>query len=531
MHALMNAYRTLREGGALAEAHCRDVLAEDARPFQLASLATRLLARESLAPHEAALVARIVETPGTGAPYLRVVFPGHVLLAGVASDADPARAGVLRGTHAASTLGAGMIHDFVQRFTNDEVPLEVMAIWLMTVCVRGLSEDDTRHLALAMRDSGRTYDYRGLPELGGAKVIRRYPTGALSEKAALILPALLASARDRFPIASPFLVARSLGHTGGTWDKLKAIPGFTFPDPGDASIAALRACGVAMIVTQGDACPADRKMYAFRSTTGTIESHPLLLSSIASKQLAMPADHLLMDVRYGAAAFCETRAAGERLGADIARLLALEGLACSVQLTDTLQPGGSSVGNALEVLEALAVMSPSPPPGWDARALDDQRALVLQFFGLLLSRTFPDASYLSCVELGAERLASGRVLESFLEILAAHGVDESTRAAIVRDPWGVVGPSGEPAAVRAEGAGALKSIDQHRLGFIVNFAFGGGGNEYGCAFDPRAGVLLRKRIGDAVLPGDELCAAYLGARSDVDVQRVVQDLRACFVVA
>lgn len=187
------------------------------------------------------------------------------------------------------------------------------------------------------------------------------------------------------------------------------------------------------------------------------------------------------------------------------------------------------MGNALEVLEALAVLAPAPPPGWDRRALDEQRGLVVRFFALLLSRTFPDASYDDCRALGAERLASGRALASFLELLAAHGVGAATREALLRDPWPVAGPRGDPLPVRAERSGRLRRVDQHRLGFVVNFALGGGGNEYGGAFDPRAGVLLRKRLGDPVAAGEELCTAYLGERTD-RAGLVLADLGGCFDV-
>lgn len=529
-HVLMNAYRTLREGHGLSDVACRELLAQGALPHQLASLCVRLIERDELAPHEADVIAHAVrQAPPIGA-YLAAAWPDRHVPGASTASIDLRLADLLRETHAASTLGVERIAGLVERFTHDRLPLEFMAMWLMTVCTRGLSVDDTRHLALAMRDSGRTYDYRNLPELGGAKVIRRYPTGALSEKAALILPSLLASVRDRFPIVSPFLVARSLGHTGGTWDKLKAIPGFEFPAPGDASVAAMRACGVAMTVTHGDVCPADRKMYAFRSTTGTIECHPLLLSSIGSKQLALPADHLLMDVRYGSGAFCETREAGERLGADLVALLAEEGLACSYDLTDTVQPNGSAVGNALEVLEAIAVMTPGSDAGWDVRALGEQRELVLRFFALLLSRTFPEVGYDGAVALGRSRFADGSVLRAFLDVLAAHGVSEDTRARLAADAAAVVAPQGDPVPVRAQRGGVLRRIDQHQLGFVVNFAFGGGGNEYGVSFDPRAGVLLRKRIGDAVGEGEVLCAAWVGEQGAGVAHRVADDLRACFEV-
>ncbi len=527
MHTLMNCYQSLREGRSLSDADARYLLGAEPQPFQVASLCVQLLSRPAVSHAESALVRALLQRHPSAATYLPILFPSVALPA--APSADPTLAAALAATATDRTLGADRIALIVDRFTRDELPLEFMATWLMTVCARGLSDDDTRILTLKMRDSGRTHDYRGLVALDGAKVIRRYPTGALSEKAALILPSLLASVRDRFPIASPFLVARSLGFTGGTWDKLKAIDGFTFPAPGDDSVRAMRACGVAMAVTHGDVNPADRKMYAFRSTCGTIETNPLLVSSIASKQLALPADHLLMDVRYGDGAFCATRAAGERLGRDLVRLCTDGGTPSSYLLTDTIQPNGSAVGNALEVLEAIAVMAPQHSAGWEPRALDEQRMLVLRFFASLMAEVFPAHDERHYRALGAEQLASGAAFESFLHILEAHGVDASVRDGLRRNPRALVGPRVAPRVVRARHAGTLSAITQRALGFVVNFRLGGGGNEYAGEFDPRPGVLLHKRVGDRVEAGEVLCEVFASEGRALE-EGVLDELAGCFTV-
>jgi thymidine phosphorylase len=533
----MSCYQKLREKKPLTERDCQYLESGEAQPFQLASLCVQLIHRSDLGPGEAGLVRHVLERHGIASGYLRGAFAGNPWIERLAPPRDVSGAveedlvRIVRATGADSALGAAAIQSIVDRFVRDDLPLEIMAIWLMTICQRGLSEEDMRLLTFAMRDSGRTYDYRGLPELGRARVIRRYPTGALSEKVALILPSMLAAVRDAYPIVSPFLVARSLAFTGGTWDKLKAIPGFTFPDPGEDSIRAMRACGVAMSVTHSDINPADRKMYAFRSTTGTVESHPLLMSSIASKQLALPADHLLMDVRHGDGAFCATFAEGDRLGRDLTCLISAAGVPCSYHLTDTVQPNGSAVGNALEVLEALAVMGHGRDDRrWDPRALEEQRQLVLEFFAILMGRTFADRDREAFRRLGADTLASGRVFECFLDVLSAHGVGAETRRHLREAPARVIGPRTEPVAIRSPNDGALRRIDQRQLGYIVNFRMGGGGNEYAGSFDPRPGVILHKRIGDRVAAGEVICSAYFGERSG-DVAALEADLRECFVVS
>jgi len=468
----------------------------------------------------AALVLRRDPTPGELDLFRRLAHDNPdvaAVLSGRAADKLPEASGAPESTTAWSNCFSALQakrpigREPLQRIMDDIVSGRakdtLAAAWLMTICVLGMSRADTQALTEIMASSGQRFDYREAPELAHSRLIRRYPTGALSEKVALILPSLIAAARTCVEVCSPFLVARSLGHTGGTWDKLSAIPGFVFPQPGKDSVRALEACGVAMTVTQGDANPADRKLYQLRSSTGTIESVPLIVSSIASKQLTFPVHRLLLDVRIGDSAFLKDEREGLAVGQEVAALVSAAGIQCTYTLTRTAQPNGMAIGNALEVAEAISVMG-GAHPGWDERALIEQRLLVIDFFSKLLAAEFPSMGAHDWAHFASEQFHTGAVLRSFAEVLRAHKVSDLTITNLLRDPMVTLAVPADPVTVPSAIAGTLTSLDQLRLGEIVNRTLGGGGNDFEGDFDPRAGVVLGVRIGDAIRQGGTLCRVF-----------------------
>jgi thymidine phosphorylase len=346
---------------------------------------------------------------------------------------------------------------------------------------------------------------------------------------ALILPALISSVRNEFPIFSPFLVARSLGFTGGTWDKLKAIPGFTFPDPGPQAIKALKQCGIAMSVTKEKLCPADRKMYQFRSMTGTIESPELIIASIASKQLALPADHLLMDVRYGEGAFLPTYVEAEKLAISLSNFIYEGGVPCSYHLTNSSEPNGMAIGNAYEVLEAIAVMNREFESTWDLRAIKEQKELVITFVEILMSNAFPEEN-IDWKRLANKQFDEGKVFQSFLNILEAHQVSKDVLRKLQTNPKDVLGVKTKQIVIRSRRAGMLKKIDQKKLGGLINFELGGGGNDYAGVFTPHAGLILGKRIGDRINYQDMLCSLFIPIDSDLDLPSTMNKIDSCFIL-
>lgn len=244
------------------------------------------------------------------------------------------------------------IYNFVYGFTNKTISLVDVSFWSMLVCEVGLSNHNTYLLTKSMKNTGNIYNYK--QNFPTYFFTRRYPTGGVSEKLSLLLPTFIMCIADKYNIKSPFTIGRSLGFTGGTWDKLSSIPEFNFAKPGIESIERLNRCGVSMTVSKDDMCPADRILYQLRSLVGTIESTELATASIASKQLAVPCDYLLLDTRYGEGAFFKKEEA-MRMSKLIKEFLEHEGIDVDVIYTDTPFPNGSSIGNALEVEEAIYI--------------------------------------------------------------------------------------------------------------------------------------------------------------------------------
>src|SRR6266853_895319 len=502
---LAEVFRRLRRGTSLLSVDLVTLKNPALTELQRCAAMAALSIRQDLTTDEAELLRQFEQ-----------LFPDVAgVLAEAGSETSPPsgpRAVWLRSfsaLRARKPLGRELLQEILNDIVSGRAKDTLTAAWLMTVCVRGMDNVDTQLLTELMASSGDRYDYRESPKLARTRLVRRYPTGALSEKAALILPSLIAAARARVAVCSPFLVARSLGHTGGTWDKLSAIPGFVFPQPGPESIQALVACGVAMTVTHGSANPADRKLYQLRSATGTIESVPLIVSSVASKQLTFPVHRLLLDIRVGGGAFLANEQDGATVGQQVASSVSKAGIDCTYALTPTAQPNGTAIGNALEVAEALAVMG-GPRGVWDERGLIEQRLLVIDFFSKLMAAEFPPTDAAAWAHFASTQFEAGSVLSHFAEVLKAHAVPESTLAGLFRDPFSELGIPSDAVSVPSQKRGVLHSVDQFALGEIVNRRLGAGGNDFQGQFDPKAGLILAARLGDLVRAGTPLCRVFAG---------------------
>lgn len=536
MKALMNCYHKLRNGETLSDSDLSSLSNQTILPHQLSAFAFQLFSKPTLTSHESIYLTKILEDIPESLGYFINLFPRRVTEVSISSQTPVGPKirknlmSLLNDTHREGNIGKSRIQKFISEFVAGGVSAEFTSIWLMKVCYDGLSDKDTKHLTLAMRDSGNTYDYRSCFELNNSKILRRYPTGAISEKVALILPSLLSVFSAEYNIASPFLVARSLGFTGGTWDKLRSIPGFNFPLPGDETIACLKQCGVAMTVTHDKINPADRKMYQLRSATGTIESQELVVASIASKQLAVPADHLLMDVRYGPGAFFGTKDLAEKLANNLVEAVDSGGTNCFYCLSDTLQPNGMAIGNSLEVLEALAVMGIAHCVFWDHRALSEQRDLVIKLFSKLMYRAFQSIAEEQWRQAANRTFNNGSVSEAFFKILKAHGVSDEVRGLIKSNPKTLLMPSYNSFIITSEVSGQLVNINQRQLGNIVNFDLGAGGNDYSDELDTYAGLILGKRLGDIVNVGDPLCRLFFDTNRIKDAKHLQYSIRQCFLI-
>ena len=548
MYTILNVYEKLRFNQPLSDDDCQQLLNPDSEihDFQYSSLIVQILhvLEQSTSPLEHQLL-QALATKFPNLQYTAYLTAPDAYIKWLSNtptntNTDSLYEQVLTKTAKGEHIGEQLITQVIERLLDKSLDMTFLACWFMQINYSSLTGDDLSHLTVAMKNSGATFDYRQMEALGNARIIRRYPTGALSEKISLIMPSVMAAAANSekydFNIASPFLVGRALSFTGGTWDKFKAIEGFEFPLPGEQTIQTMQACKIAMSVTIGDFNPADKLLYQFRSLTGTVPSHELILASIASKMLACPADHLLMDVRYGQGAFMPTLEKANRLGTDLCQVLNSNNAPASFFTVSTDEPTGCAIGHCFEVLEAVAIMHGAQTGEydacWDKQGLDLQLNLVLKFFAGLMQSQYPQYNDDYWYTVGHELFASGEVFNNFIDLLRAHGVSDKTLVGIKSEPWQTLAPQTEPLAIISEQNGVLKSINQKQLGNLVNFKFGAGANEFGGDFSARSGVVLQKRIGQKVAKGEAICLVYFNQEflQGADKALISKDFIECFEV-
>jgi thymidine phosphorylase len=387
------------------------------------------------------------------------------------------------------------------RLEAETPPQTLLCGVFLALCLHGyFGQADIPSLTEAFIRSGRVYDYR--KDLGGFRLTRRYPTGGLSEKCALVLPAMFECFGDELRIKSPFSVGRTLGFTGGTWDKLSSIEGFHFPSPGEETLRILRRGNCAITVTLEDAAPADRVMYRRRSQTSTVECDSLIVSSIASKHAAIPVHSMILDVRIGRGAFIPDWSAAERIGGLIRSALAPQEMEVLVSIKKNVEPNGSSIGNYLEVVEALEIIRNIHSGLFDLRGKHEQLSICIDFFVKMVALERPEIDSQSLIEKIEAAILSGRLWSSERQFLSNHGVPDSVLDALEHEPLKPI-LSLKSVNIRSAHAGSLRDIDQRKLGSFVYNELHARQSE-----SRFSGVILNKRRFDPVRARDALCTAY-----------------------
>jgi len=382
--------------------------------------------------------------------------------------------------------------------TTGGVADEQLAAFLMAVFFRGMDlRTELPAWLNAMLHSGRVLDLSAIP---GRKV-DKHSTGGVGDKISLALAPLVAVCGVRVPMVS----GRSLGHTGGTLDKLESIPGFSV----DLSIARfaelVNRLGVCLIGQTAEIAPADRKLYALRDATATIESVPLIASSILSKKLAAGIDALVLDVKVGRGAFMKTLEEARLLARTMVDLCKAVGRDCVALLTDMDAPLGSAVGNAVEVREAIDVLHGQGP--------SDVRELTLRLgVEMLLAGEAPGVGHdpLLARMRVETALADGGAAKRFAQLVEAQGGDPHC----VEDPSRLPQPKAKR-EVRAGRGGVLAVLDAERIG-LAAVELGAGRARKEDAVDPAAGIILHKHLGDEVRAGDVLAELHAASDSRLD---------------
>ncbi len=374
----------------------------------------------------------------------------------------------------------------VEQYTRDSLPDYQMAAWLMAVFFRGMAPTETADLTDAMMRSGQVLDLSDIP---GAKV-DKHSTGGVGDKVSLVIAPVVAAAGVRVPMIS----GRALGHSGGTLDKLESIPGFNVNLTLREFRKALAEVGCALIGQTKEIAPADKKLYALRDLTGTIESVPLITASILSKKLAEGIDALVLDVKVGSGAFMKDLQSARRLAQSMREIGARMGKRVVALLTQMEQPLGFAVGNSLEVAEALATLRGQGP--------EDLRELCreLSAWMLVLGGAAPE------LPAGRERfdemIRSGKAAEKFGQIIARQGGD----AGVIDDPGRL-----PRARLRRDfpspGGGYVQRMETERIGWAA-MLLGAGRTRLEDRVDPAVGLMLHKKLGDPVQPGEPLVTLH-----------------------
>jgi pyrimidine-nucleoside phosphorylase len=388
------------------------------------------------------------------------------------------------------TLERGEIFEFIERSTRGEIPDYQCAALLMAVFLRGLDVRETADLTEAMRQSGQQLDLSSFPQ----PKIDKHSTGGVGDKTSLVVAPVAAAGG----LLVPMISGRGLGHTGGTLDKLESIPGFNTHLTLAEFRRVLGVCGVGLIGQTEELAPADRKLYALRDVTATVESIPLIAASVMSKKLAEDLDGLVLDVKTGSGAFMQKFEEARELAARMVAIGTACGICVRALITDMSQPLGNAVGNALEVVEAAETLKGRGPRD----LVEISRELTAHMFVL--------GGIESSLELGCARfdylIQKGHALERFARVIAAQGGD----AKVVEDYSRLPRAQYEDSVVAPEG-GFVAALDARALG-RASILLGAGRERVDSAIDPAVGLVLEKKVGDAVSVGERICALYANDR-------------------
>ena len=404
-------------------------------------------------------------------------------------------------------LSAGEIDFFVQGAARQTIPDYQLSALLMAIRLRGMTAEETTRLTLSMRDSGDVADLSAIP---GVKV-DKHSTGGVGDTTTLVLAPLVAACG--VPVAK--MSGRGLGHTGGTLDKLESIPGLSVELTEERFIRQVQQIGVAVIGQTGSLAPADKTLYALRDVTATVDSLPLIASSIMSKKLASGADAIVLDVKTGSGAIMQTLEGSIELAKAMVDIGTLAGKPVTAVVTGMEQPLGTHVGNALEVKDAIDVLS--------GRTKGDLLAVSLLLGGHMLVLAGRAATPEEGQALLRDALDSGRGLEKFKEMIAAQGGDPAVCDDVTLLP--------RPAVIRRVAVGRtgyVKDMDTMTLGLAAQ-AMGAGRIRKTDVLDYSVGFILPVRIGDRVEKDTELCTLY--ARNEEDAARAEAAIRGAITLS
>ncbi|MEU6145656.1 thymidine phosphorylase [Streptomyces sp. NPDC047081] len=427
----------------------------------------------------------------------------------MSADIDPDSSLHVQAAISTKRAGQALTEESVRRMVHDFIDGRIadyqMSAWLATVACTGMNLNETAALALAYVDTGRRLQLGDLTR----PVVDKHSTGGVGDKATLIVAPVVAACG--VPVVK--LSGRGLGYAGGTVDKLESVPGLRLALDADELRSIAAEAGMVIAGQSDELAPGDAVTYSLRDVTATVENIPLIAASIISKKLAVGADCVVLDVKYGDGALIADYDNAAELARTMVGLGQRLGLRCEALLTDMTQPMGRAVGNALEVKEALAVLG-----GQHVKGVSETCALLAR---IMLQSAHPDVSDEVADERIAQAISSGAALEQFLRWAGIQGAD---RAALERPE--LLPTARDVTEVRADREGWVHEVSARRIGGAA-LRVGAGRISADAALDHGAGILVNHRIGDHVTAGTVLAEIH---HNGGDARQAVDEVARAFVI-
>ena len=396
------------------------------------------------------------------------------------------------------------IHYFIKGYLDKTIEDYQASALLMAITINGMNSEETAYLTEEMRVSGEVWDLSDIPGLK----IDKHSTGGVGDKVSLILGPLVASCGAKMAKMS----GRGLGHTGGTLDKMESIPGMKINLTKDEFKKQVKEIGVAIIGQSKDIDPADKKIYQLRDVTGTVESIPLIASSIMSKKLASGADCILLDVKCGKGAFMKNYEDAKKLAIEMVNIGKQLKKNVKAEITDMNQPLGKAVGNSLEIKEVIETLKGNGPKDLEEICLSSGAILLCQ---AELFKNVEDAK-----KALVENIKNGKALEKFKEFVKAQGGDVDY----------IDHPEKFPVAknlieIKSEKEGYIKTIDALSIG-LGSCHLGGGRMKLTDTIDMSAGIILNKKVGDFAKKDELLCTLHTNKEN---VESIIEQVKNAFI--
>ncbi len=391
------------------------------------------------------------------------------------------------------------IHFFISGYHHGEIPDYQMSALLMAITLRGLEKREAAFLTESMLKSGKQLVFNDTEYAP----VDKHSTGGIGDKTSMLIAPIVAACG----VPVPMIAGRGLGHTGGTIDKMESIPGFNVQIPLKQFEDQVRTLGCALIGQTSEICPADKKIYSLRDVTGTVESIGLICGSILSKKIAEGIRGLVMDVKCGSGAFMKTPEQARELAQWLAETASFNNVKTTCYITQMNQPLGAFIGNAIEVLECLAIFKNSTEMGFSPSQFADTRELSLLLAAEMLRLSGRVDAEEEGFLLAEEALTSGRAYELFNKMVAAQGGDLEQFKFVQPSRW---------FDVVATERGFIEHFDAEAIGYAA-IILGAGRQKTSDLIDHQASIRCHKKIGDAVQKGDVIFS--FTSRSDEQNQR------------